>query len=340
MVFRVGAGPRIGLGHLRRSVSLAQAFRREGVRSFFLVSGSSAGLSYLSRLNYSGKGILSSSAWGSRDVEVLQEMADRWGVRSVVVDSCDVPSWYLTELKRRGFFVVVRDDLGRSHLSVDLLLNGNANADQLPYEANGSETSFLLCPKYAVLPPEFWNGFQRRVKDSVCRILVTLGGGDPNRLIPQLLRRLDLLAGGFVVTAVVGPFFRNRAELRRVVHSLSRKVRWVQSPASLFRYMTEADLAISGAGQTLYELACVGCPTVAIQMAGSQQRQLQALVRKGCVRSAGGVDDKALLPKVQAAILSLLGDPVARQRMADAGQRLVDGQGALRVTQIIRDRLL
>ncbi|MBI3954327.1 MAG: hypothetical protein HY330_07420, partial [Chloroflexi bacterium] len=60
---------------------------------------------------------------------------------------------------------------------------------------------------------------------------------------------------------------------------------------------------------------------------------LRALAEAGLVRLGGCGDGD--LAAVRGAILSLLADPEARAAMSAAGQRLVDGQGALRVARAI-----
>ena len=95
--------------------------------------------------------------------------------------------------------------------------------------------------------------------------------------------------------------------------------------------MEQADLVLSAAGQTLYELACVGSPTVAFQVADNQKGQLEAMEKAKVLINAGPVQDPETFPRGQKCLIRLLNDSLERQEMADAGQRLVDGQGAYRV---------
>ena len=94
-------------------------------------------------------------------------------------------------------------------------------------------------------------------------------------------------------------------------------------------------MAVSAGGQTLYELACVGCPTVAIRLASNQDGQLEVFAKTGFVRAVGRAEDEHVVIAMGDTVLSLLGDSKARAVMATAGQRLVDGQGAMRVAKTI-----
>ncbi len=98
----------------------------------------------------------------------------------------------------------------------------------------------------------------------------------------------------------------------------------------------EADLAISAGGQTLYELARVGCPTVAVRMAANQDGQLGVFEEAGFLRIAGHGDHSGIVEAIGEAVRTLMADPPARATMSVAGQRLIDGHGALRVARTIR----
>ena len=112
-----------------------------------------------------------------------------------------------------------------------------------------------------------------------------------------------------------------------------KPVACVENPGSLFDLMSRADLAISGGGQALYELACVGCPAIAVEVAPDQGGQMQVLQEDGLIRAAGKAGDPGLLPKIQEDLQRLAGDPHLRSDMARKGQERVDGKGADRVAQ-------
>ena len=99
--------------------------------------------------------------------------------------------------------------------------------------------------------------------------------------------------------------------------------------------MQEADLAISAAGQTLYELACIGCPTLALRVAANQEGQMRTMEQAGFLRVIGDAEQADVIPCLRESLLSLLDDANARGEMAAAGQQLVDGKGAIRVAKSI-----
>lgn len=336
VVFRVEAGPGIGLGHLRRSLSLATALREEGIQSHFLISGPPHAIAIARRGGVLAQRVPPDVHGTAQDLKVTLRAATQSNAGAVLVDFQDHCPGYLSGLVKAGLWVAVRDDLGGRIIPAHLVINGNADARGLAYRPfNGIPTRFLLGPQYLVLPREFWHPPARRIRERVQNVLVLLGGEDRLQWMPRLIRLLDELPGDFSVTAVLGPFFRHGAQVEQAAQQARQEVKWLRSPDSLYTPMSEADLAISGAGQTLYELACVGCPTVALQTAADQEGQLRALTEAGCVRRAGDAREKDLIRRVRVKASSLLSDPIARRKMARAGQRLVDGQGALRVVRLL-----
>ena len=175
----------------------------------------------------------------------------------------------------------------------------------------------------------------RDTRTSVKNVLVILGGADHWDLMPRFLRLLDESPGDFGVTAVVGTFFQNVASVEATAASMNKPVQLVHSPASAYDLMLETDLAISAAGQTLYELACIGCPTVAVSVAANQQGHLNILEDAGVLKSAGDTERDDVVSAAGQALSALLSDSEARGEMCAAGRRLVDGKGAQRVAQRI-----
>ena len=59
--------------------------------------------------------------------------------------------------------------------------------------------------------------------------------------------------------------------------------------------MGQVDLAVSAAGQTLYELAQMGVPTIAIQVADNQKDNIEGWLKAGFIHFAGEWDDAKLV---------------------------------------------
>lgn len=335
VLVRVDAGPRVGLGHLQRCLSLAAALRQAGLECIFLTNRQPAVQARVARCGFSSRTVECATSWDGDDQEETQALARAMQCRTVVVDSDDEGAPYLAALRDAGLFVCAIEDLAPHPFPCQVVVNGDAHAHELPYASSSSDTVFLLGPAYCMLREEFWNLRARPATRGTPRILVMLGGDDPHRLMPGLLRTLSGLSVAVAGTVVIGPFFAHTDEVTRVAASLRTPMTVLRAPVSVCEVMQGADVAISAGGQTLYELARVGCPTIAIETAGNQAGQMQVLHEAGIIRAVGRAQDSQIVEAVAEATNDLLRDHDQRQRMSAAGRRFLDGQGALRVAKAL-----
>jgi spore coat polysaccharide biosynthesis predicted glycosyltransferase SpsG len=132
------------------------------------------------------------------------------------------------------------------------------------------------------------------------------------------------------VDVVLGPFFTHRADIEA-----AHPTRLHQDPVHMCRLMHDVDLAVTGGGQTPYELAATQTPALGIQLGDDQRLNLQRLEEAGVLRSLGQADDPGLEARYKAAVGELVDRQDLRRSMSEAGRRLVDGQGASRVAETI-----
>ena len=84
----------------------------------------------------------------------------------------------------------------------------------------------------------------------------------------------------------------------------------------------------------MFELLCLGIPTVAIVVAENQKRNVQALVTAGAIFSAGEWDEPDFFMKLKEN-LNALEDPERREALAETGQRLINGRGSRLIVEKI-----
>jgi len=279
-------GKGVGLGHLSRCLAIAQALRKRGQRAVFLTSDPGC------------------RAWVRRQGFASAPWRDgKWDV--MISDSYRLRASDLARLRAQAGLWLALDDLGRPPKGADLVLNASAGAAAMGYPRS---KRFLLGPRWSLLRREYWTRRTKRLKARVENLLITVGGsGAPSA---RLLARARAALPGAILHVVVGPFAKANLRGATVHHA----------PPSLEPLMRLCDAAISGGGQTLYELAARGVPAVGVILARNQKPNVSALAAKGC-----------LLSGEPGAALMRLASPAARRKMSSAQRRLVDGQGARRI---------
>jgi UDP-2,4-diacetamido-2,4,6-trideoxy-beta-L-altropyranose hydrolase len=272
---------------------------------------------------------------GDEDLRRTLEFASQYGCAGVIVDSYKVDSHYLSMLRTSGHLVAVIDDLASFAFPAQVVINGGVAAAELPYQSSSGDTRFLLGPEYAMLRRAFWDVEMREIGHTAVNIVVTMGGADSANASEIVLQALADLRAGIQITVVIGPYFRHEESVREAAARIKHPVCFVSNPPDMLDFMLRADLAISAAGQTLYELAAVGTPTVAVCVADNQRRNLAAFAGHGVVAPVGFSSRGELRAGVANAVNSMLLDTGKRRQMSVAAQRLVTGTGARNVASVL-----
>jgi spore coat polysaccharide biosynthesis predicted glycosyltransferase SpsG len=99
--------------------------------------------------------------------------------------------------------------------------------------------------------------------------------------------------------------------------------------------MLRADIAVSGSGVTLLELAATSTPMVAVALADNQRPNFEAFTKADVALGAGMATDPNLGDAIEAAVKRLAEDRALRVAMSARGRELVDGEGSSRVASLI-----
>ena len=331
ILFRVDVGPGIGLGHVHRCLGLAEALRYHNTQSIFLLAPTDSAAPRVARRGFEVENLTDIPVGSSEDCATAIASAERHGCGTVVVDSYAAHAEYLSTLRSAGLRVVAIDDAGRDPTPAHILINGSAHAGGLVYHSVSDDTQFLLGPNYALLRSEFWNCPARAIRGSVRRVLLTLGGDDPQDLTARIIERLvGRLEEDSRLDVVIGPFFDVTRGMERVAANSHLDVRLISAPEHLRDLMMETDLAVCAGGQTTYELAATGTPTVAMDVFENQTAAVRALARSGTLVYGGRPTNDRLPEELGPAVRETVQSTTRRQQLSSAGRSVVDGQGALR----------
>lgn len=329
VAFRTGGGTRVGLGHVRRCLSLARELKQLAVQCLFLLNGPPE----LCELT-AAEACESVSIKGESDLQDTIRHCKNREVQAIVLDSYEFSPSYFKMMGESVPMVAAIDDLADRELPVDIVINGSVGAEELRYRTK-QETRLLLGPSYLLLRREFAIPPVRTIRNHVERVLVSVGGSDPHTLTRRLMHWAESTLGSVRLDVVVGPLFRETESIKVMARASAKTITVHENPVDLRSLMLQSDLALCGGGQTTYELAATGTPAVAVRVAVNQEVNLRGLSAAASLAWVGDVDDANLEEKVTRELAVLASDPDRRAAMSRAGRALVDGQGANRVAQVI-----
>jgi UDP-2,4-diacetamido-2,4,6-trideoxy-beta-L-altropyranose hydrolase len=321
-----------------RCLALAQAWQAEGGRATFITACDNADLRR--RLLDEGfKVIRLERAYPDPiDWKIVSERmpkdADGW----IVLDGYHFDSAYRHRLKQTGHQLLTVDDgLHLDQYQTDVVLNQNINAERLPYRCK-SATKLLLGNRYALLRSDFlaWQTWQRHIPEVARRVLVTLGGSDPENVTLKVIRALQQFKAKLEVKVIVGPANPNLESLQKEVEYSPSNFQLIPGVRNMPELMAWADVAVSGAGSTCWELAFMGLPSLLIILAENQREIATGLQEYGTAVNVGtywsGIESHVT------SIFSELSYDVPRRRsMSERGRALIDGRGAGRVATTLME---
>jgi UDP-2,4-diacetamido-2,4,6-trideoxy-beta-L-altropyranose hydrolase len=328
IAFVTEGGPTIGLGHLSRCAALCRAAAAEGARASFLLPEPAPVTPLL-------RGVRAEVLRSPWPVDPAGACGTLAGLAPdvIVVDSYAASPQFLASLRAVAHVVAV-DDVGDRALPVDVVINGGAGAEMLPYDRRPG-TTYLLGPRYALLDAVYAATPSRAATGRVRRALICLGGGRQVDGALTALAAVDRALQGCVVDVTVGASGTTGWQLDGAAREMRNLVVIHRDRFGLRELMLRADLAVSGAGVTLSELAATATPMVAIALADNQRPNFEAFTKAGVALGAGAAGDPGLGAAIEASVKRLAGDGALREAMGARARALVDGQGASRVARVI-----
>jgi len=291
--FRVDAGDTIGTGHVMEMISLIRGLRTR--LAFEPVVLTAPNEFAVSKFREAGVDQIHLLASGPEEKEVAEILAvlEGQGVRHLVLDLPHRSDYFYARLHSQlARTCVVLDDSDHRELAATVVVNFSITQDPAWYErASRFETRYLIGPKYFPWDDAIQEAKRGNLPPEVTTILINQGGSDPFGLTVKILHAMEqsnlpqkffFVLGGHVQA-------QQRSELAQMRPDLQLQAEFFDNlPRSEFyRLMQASDLAISAAGNTLYELLYIGVPTLVISHHRLHDEVARAFEHRGALVNLG-----------------------------------------------------
>ncbi|MEU8406521.1 spore coat protein [Micromonospora sp. NPDC048842] len=350
---RCDAGPRRGVGHLVRCLALAEEFLARGAD--VTVFGTVERLDWATaELAARGIPLLP----GPDSAAELVAAARRHHLDVLVLDSYELDPAGAGALRAAGVYTLAIIDGDSRGQVADLYLDQNFGAElsglgsgaALPGPGFAAELPgrLLAGSAYALLRDSVVSARPPVVPPATAvsrpRVLAFFGGTDAVGAAPVLTRVLMATGHPMDLTVIVGrPEIE--AEVDDVAPGRGQTIRPVPPTTSLPALITEADLVVSAAGTSTWELCCLGAPSALVCVVDNQHESYTRVVRHGLAAglgelpelTAGGVAGRAARATAARTLHGLLSSPQRRATLAARAWATVDGQGRARVVDAVFD---
>ena len=334
ILFRCDASAEIGFGHLVRCLALAdEIHHRSGSRVGFAMREAALGYDVVHRHGYEVFDLPSKrgeySPW-------LDETMRRLNAAILIVDvRDDLSRQQLESLGGKGRLIVLLDDLSERRFAADL-----AFYPPVSQVRNADWTNFrgerFVGWEWMILRSQFAAPLRRETTRRPI-LLITMGGSDPVGITLKAVRAVELVSADFAATIVLGPGFRNTNALRELLATARHQFTVRENVNDMRAQMIQSDLALCSYGMTAFELAASGVPAIYLCLTADHAESASALADAGAGWSLGVVGDVED-QQVANAVAELLADAEKRAQMSAAARRLIDGQGASRIAELLAER--
>jgi UDP-2,4-diacetamido-2,4,6-trideoxy-beta-L-altropyranose hydrolase len=336
-IIRTDASSQIGMGHLMRCFGLAEALRARNFKVVFAVKNHLDYLSEKIRKNGYKVEFIPRGFNNRQDADLLVNYIAKYRPSIVITDSYSIDNPYLKRIKDAGCILVSLSRLSRNDLYSDLIINYSLGISRQDYSKKAKPGArLLLGPKYFLLRKEFLNVIRRKKikKNRRIKLLVSLGGSDASKIVLKILKGLSVFRDKICLNVVIGPAYKLASRIKTIARKEFTGSKIYTNPPRISKLMSEADLAITGAGITCYELAYLGVPNIIMAIAGNQKSNLENFTKK---RLAIGLGEACRVNKAD--IREAAGRLIRSKRLRDLisikGRGLVNGKGAEMVSRVI-----
>lgn len=305
VTFRCDSSINIGIGHVMRCITLANALRIQGVRCSFicrihegsiislikkhgfivyeLTSNSTSHRPYSTSGHLSWLGI-SQKQDAKECIFILNQIKPDW----LIIDHYALDATWEKTLRPYCKKIMVLDDLADRVHDCDLLLDQSIGRQKSDYRHYlPLKTKLLLAPKYLLIRTPFLDAAlkskESRPRSTIQNIFISMGGMDNHNYISQILLALvdlhkELSINVNIIISSLAPHINE-------IYSLQKKLPFHINihddcdAVDMANFMLKADIAISASGFTSYELVCMHVPTLLIPLSDIQYKVAKELVK-------------------------------------------------------------
>ena len=331
LVIRADASPRIGVGHVMRSLALAQAWQDAGGGVTF----ASAELSETLRTRIHAEGMrihtIASPPATRHDLVELTNLTQRSGASVVVIDGYAFDEQYLAGISSaKCVSLSVDDNAHLSFYSTDFVLNQNVGVTESLYRNRFENAELLLGTSYALLRREFLHSKPvAESKGNGNRILVTLGGSDPDNITQRIIAGLsESKTQDLRIRVIVGALNQHMQLIRKAING-DERFQILQNVGDMAEQYHWADIAIAAGGSSNWEMCYFGLPRIVLVIADNQIAIADELERKQIAVNLGNAEH-VTAEKIKIETEKLLGDLDGMQIAREQALGMIDGFGAQR----------
>lgn len=316
IILRADGEENLGMGHIYRCLSIA--YHLTGHEILFVTR----------RQDALGVTRLQESFFPMKLIEYNEEIytvIEEFRADIVINDILNTEKEYMQELKRRVPRIVNFEDRGEGAVYADCVINALYPEKGIGNIYNGF--------KYFFIRDEFLTAVPKKFSEEVRNIVVLFGGTDPSDLTRKTYGIFQKVANDhpeveFHIITGFGYKYKNE-----VLSDQGHRIYVHNNVKCVSKYLAEADLALTSQGRTIYELACMGVPSIVLAQNSRELEHVFAGIANGFINLGIGREQED--ETIRATIEWMIRTPNVRREMHELLMEKDFKQGQDQVIRLI-----
>jgi len=300
-----------GYGHLVRCIAMSEAFKQLKIKYKFLINNKKN-----IKSNYLKKNEIESCFnWYKKKTKTIS-IIKKFDI--IIVDSLKIKKNYLIKIKQASKFLIYINDYTRwkinDVLHIDWTLFRKKKLNQLE----------ILGHRFVPLRKEFKVSKKYKINKKIKNIFVFFGGSDLRNLSKKTVSYFVKYHKDININVVT----------KKKINYKNVKCFNLLGAKTLIKILLKSDLVVTSGGQTLYELAHLGIPSIVFSETKYDIEDIRAWSKKGSILYTGQWNAKKFNINLRKN-LKKIESIEFRKKMIKRMKKIIDGRGALRLAKKI-----
>lgn len=250
----------------------------------------------------------------------------------IIVDALNVSEPIMNIFREKTNLLISFDNIGHGRFLTDILINVLYKRPP-PLPAPKFEINSY---SHIIISNEFGEIHQKEklIQKTIQKILITQGGSDTYGVVPQLIDVINTTNNAIEYFIFIGPGFKHYEELELSVKKSALKIHIIKNLTDPWNLFFDMDLAISAGGMTLFELLCLGIPTITTTQEIKELETINDLTKNNLIINLGYFDETKK-EQISSLISDLNRDYGKRLMLSTNSKKYMDGKGCERIADLI-----
>lgn len=333
---RTEANKAIATGHVMRCLAIADELKKLGEKPVFILADDSTQL-LIEQQGYEYFSLDSDWKHMESEIDKLQKIIEKYEMKVLLIDSYYVTKSYLEKLHSKIKIVYI-DDIGEDTYDVDTIICYANYYKKLDLCKRYSlQVRLLQGTDYVPLRNEFSDPPKKEISAEIKNIIVMSGGTDRYDFLHDFSQKIvesSLHKKLESINIICGKYYDQYDRLIKKFGKVSGFC-FHKAVDNIGYYMLSADVAISAAGVTSYELCAMGVPSIIYTIADNQVENAKSFYKDGIMEYVGDVRTESVIDKIIGLLQNQYQDYTYRKMVSEGMKRKVDGKGAQRIARHI-----